>query len=348
MSALTPLRYAAWLSGAAFVWLGIVAAAPLVGAERIDLGRALAALFGTGGRGMDYDILVLQRIPRSLLGGLAGGVLGLSGAAFQTVLRNPLASPFTLGVASAGSLGAVVVIHLGVAVSLGPFSSVQLGALAGAAADVALVVALARRARGNGGAGISVLLAGVTVSLVAGAIMMLVRYLSSPYRLVEMDRWLMGGVDVVGLRPIAGILPVLVPTVAIVLYHMRDMDQIGLGSRMAAARGVDVAGVQWDVFLGGSLATAAVVSVTGPIGFVGLIVPHAVRRFTPRDHRIILPVCFAAGGVFLVLADSAARVVVAPAELPVGVLTAAIGGPVFLAILARIGLSHGRPTSGQS
>ena len=178
------------------------------------------------------------------------------------------------------------------------------------------------------------MLAGVTVSLISAAMVMLVRYVSSPHRLAEMDRWLMGGLDVAHYDPVASILPLLLPGGAAILIHARAIDQLSLGPEMALARGVNIKALQRDVFLGGSLATAAVVSVTGPIGFVGLIVPHGVRRLAPRDHRVVLPVSFAASGAFLVLADTIARLAAAPAELPVGILTAVVGGPLFLWLLA--------------
>jgi iron complex transport system permease protein len=335
MNAMTRTRFWLWMGLSLVSFLGAVVVAPLFGAEAVSYPKALTSLLLGEYSGQDFDIVFLQRLPRAIIGALTGGALGLCGAAFQAVLRNPLATPFTLGVASAGALGAVTVVGLGIGVCIGPFSSVQLGALVGAGLDVVLVTVLARRIRsGTGG----LLLAGVTVSLTAAAMMMLVRYLSSPFRLAEMDRWLMGGLDVVSYRPIAGMLPMLLPGLVAILYHMRAVDQLSLGSTMAAARGVDVAAVQRDVFIGGSVVTAAVVSAVGPIGFVGLIIPHAVRRVVPKDHRVILPVSFAAAGTFLVMADTAARILMAPAELPVGILTAAIGGPLFLWILSKSGL----------
>lgn len=333
MTGTTRRRFTLWVGGAFVLCFATLLLTPLVGAERVDMSRAVGVLLGTAPSSTDFDIVFLQRLPRSVLGVLAGGALGLAGAAFQAVLRNALATPYTLGVASAASLGAVVIISLGLGIAVGPFSSVQLGALLGAGLDVALVSALARKSRVGGGN--SLLLAGITVSLVASALMMLVRYLSSPFKLADMDRWMMGGLDVAGYSPAAGIIPVLVLGLSLTLIHVRAIDQLALGSAMAAARGVDVSAVQRDVFLGGSLATAAVVSATGPIGFVGLIVPHAVRRLVPHDHRIILPVSFAVAGAFLAFADALARVIIAPLELPVGVLTSAIGGPLFLWILAR-------------
>lgn len=335
---MTRSKFLLWLVASVLTLVAVVLLAPFFGAEPVHMGEALQALRrgATGGR--DYDIVFLQRLPRALLGAIAGGSLGLCGAAFQVMLRNPLATPYTLGVASAGALGAVVVVGAGLVLTAGPFSSVQLGALVGAGADVVLVTILARRLRGSGSG--SLLLAGITVSLLAAALMMLVRYLSSPFRLSEMDRWLMGGLDIIGYDPIASVLPILLPGLTLILRHARAVDQLSLGKTMATARGVDVAALQRDLFIGGSLVTAAVVSAAGPIGFVGLIVPHAVRRFTPKDHRVILPVTFAAAGAFLILADVVARTLMAPRELPVGILTAAIGGPLFLIILAKSGLKE--------
>jgi iron complex transport system permease protein len=335
LNGITRWGFALWVGGAFGVFFAAILFSPFVGAERVDMGQVFNALMGRGEAGVGYDIVFLQRFPRTLLGALAGGALGLAGASFQAILRNPLATPYTLGVASAGSLGAVVVVSFGLSVAVGPFSSVQLGALLGAALDMVLVSVIARKTGTRSRDAGSLLLTGITVHLVAAALMMSVRYISSPFRLAEMDRWLMGGLDVTGYSAVAGVLPMVVLGLGFILVNVRAIDQLSLGDRMAAARGVDVQAVQRYVFLGGSLATAAVVSVAGPIGFVGLIVPHAVRKIAPTDHRIVLPVSFALAGAFLILADAVARVAVAPAELPVGILTAAIGGPMFLWILAR-------------
>jgi iron complex transport system permease protein len=335
MNSITRWRFGLWVGGAFVVLFAAILMSPFVGAERVDMGQVFDALRNRGEAGVGYDIVFLQRLPRTLLGALAGGALGLAGASFQAILRNPLATPYTLGVASAGSLGAVVVVSFGLSVAIGPFSSVQRGARLGAARHMVLVSFIARKTGTRSRDANSLLLTGVTVHLVAAALMMFVRYISSPFRLAEMDRWLMGGLDVTGYSAVAGVLPVVVLGLGFILVNVRAIDQLSLGDSMAAARGVDVQAVQRQVFLGGSLATAAVVSVAGPIGFVGLIVPHAVRKFAPTDHRIVLPVSFALAGAFLIVADMVARVAVAPAELPVGILTAAIGGPTFLWILAR-------------
>jgi iron complex transport system permease protein len=269
-----------------------------------------------------------------LLGLLAGGGLAVAGAVFQALLRNPLATPHTLGVSSAAALGAVVAICLGLpGPSGGPFTAVQFFALAGGLLDVGLIYLLARRKEVF--SPLKLLLAGVTMGLICSAIIMFVRFLSDPMKLVVVDRWLMGGLDVHGFRSLAAVLPIVLPALAVLLTEANTMNQLSMGEEMAAGRGVDVAAVQKEAFIAGSILTAAIVSVAGPIGFVGLIVPHLLRSLFGPDHRLLLFLCFFGGGVFLAAADAVARSVVAPSELPVGVLTAMLGGPFFLVLLMR-------------
>jgi len=278
------------------------------------------------------DILWSLRMPRVILGFLAGGTLAAVGAAFQVILRNPLAEPYTLGVASGGALGAAVAFWIpGLAVTLGPLSSLQLFSLAGCGAALALIYVLAHRPHGISMS--TLLLAGVTIGILCGALIMLVRFLAKPTILVAMERWVMGGLDIFGYREVAALVPFLLPGLGLLAVQVPSLNHLSLGEEMAAGHGVDVAAVQREVFLGAGLATAAVVSVAGPIGFVGLIVPHAVRRLSGFDHRIVLPASFLVGGAFLVACDALARIIVTPAEMPVGILTALIGGPIFIRIL---------------
>jgi iron complex transport system permease protein len=274
------------------------------------------------------------RVPRVILGLLAGGTLAACGATLQAVLRNPLATPYTLGVTSGGALGAFVAISMpALHVSLGPLSTVHLFALAGCGATLLFIYALARRPQG-----VSMnllLLAGVTVGILCSALMLLVRFLAKPHLLVAMEHWVMGGLDVVGTRELAGLAPFLLPGLGLLAIQIPSLNHLSLGEEMAAGHGVDVAAVHREAFFGTGLATAAVVSVTGPIGFVGLIIPHAVRRLSGYDHRVVLPASFFLGGAFLVACDAAARTLLAAAEMPVGILTALVGGPIFIAILLR-------------
>ena len=181
----------------------------------------------------------------------------------------------------------------------------------------------------------TLLLAGVTMGILCGAMNMLVQYLASPHRLVAMNRWMMGGLDVVGYRDLAAMLPLLAPGLGLLFMQMASLNHLALGDEMAAGHGVDVRMVHLVSFVGGSLATASVVSVAGPITLVGLLVPHAVRRISGFDHRVVLPGAFLLGGSLLAVCDTVARVIVRPTEMPVGIITAVVGGPFFIYLLLK-------------
>jgi iron complex transport system permease protein len=316
---LTPGRCAMQVALYAVPCLAVLCVAPFVGRAETS-----ARVFWT------------LRVPRVVLGLLAGGTLALVGASLQVILRNPLATPYTLGATGGGALGAVIAIAVpGLAASFGPFTSVQVLSLVGCGVALAVIYAMARR---PGGIAMStLLLAGVTVGILCGALILLVRYLSNPNLLVAMDRWVMGGLDVAGYGELASLLPFLLPGLGLLALQTPSLNHLSLGEEMAAGHGVDVAALHREVFLGAGLATAAVVSATGPIGFVGLIVPHAVRRLSGFDHRVVLPASFLLGGAFLVACDAAARTVIQGAEMPVGIVTALVGGPIFIRILLRSG-----------
>ena len=328
-----------------------LAVAPLVGAVALAP-RTLLGMGGDGtGRSEALHILLAIRLPRVILAFLAGGALALTGAAFQALLRNPLATPYTLGVANGGALGAVVCLFLPQLAQRfqwepvaraaeaflrgwGPVGGMQIASLAASGAVAWIILGLASRP-GRPVSMTGLLLAGVTIGLICSAMIMLVRYLSAPRLAVRMDRWLMGGLDVDGWRSVWATLPLLGAGVVLLLGQARKFDQLAYGEEMAAGRGVDVARLQRTAFFAGSLLTAAVVSVAGPIGFVGLIIPHAMRRMVGADHRLLMPVAFLAGGIFLTVCDTFARTAFAPVELPVGVITALLGGPFFLTLLLR-------------
>jgi iron complex transport system permease protein len=327
-------RFAGVLAAGVALWLAAGAVCLFVGQASVGPGDVVRVLWGDQEASRAANVLLMLRLPRVLLGLLAGGGLAVAGAVFQALLRNPLATPHTLGVSSAAALGAVVAICLGLpGPSGGPFTAVQFFALAGGLLDVGLIYLLARRKEVF--SPLKLLLAGVTMGLICSAIIMFVRFLSDPMKLVVVDRWLMGGLDVHGFRSLAAVLPIVLPALAVLLTEANTMNQLSMGEEMAAGRGVDVAAVQKEAFIAGSILTAAIVSVAGPIGFVGLIVPHLLRSLFGPDHRLLLFLCFFGGGVFLAAADAVARSVVAPSELPVGVLTAMLGGPFFLVLLMR-------------
>jgi iron complex transport system permease protein len=313
--------------------LAVLTVAPLFGSEQLHW-SALRKQLAAGEMGVELEILLMQRLPRVILGFLVGGALALAGAVFQVLLRNPLAEPYTLGITGGAALGAAAAINIpALNLRLGPFSTVQLCALAGAGLTIALVYRLARRPEGISMG--TLLLAGVTIGILSSALILLVRYLISPHLLLAVDRWLMGGLDVVGYRELAALFPLLLPGLGLMLMQMNTLNLLAFGEELAAGHGVDVAAAQRQAFLGAALVTAAVVSLAGPIGFVGLIIPHAVRRLSGFDQRIVLPAAFLTGGAFLVLCDILSRTLVAPMELPVGIITALIGGPIFIRLLLR-------------
>jgi iron complex transport system permease protein len=277
-------------------------------------------------------------MPRTLAALIVGCGLALAGCAFQALLRNPLAEPYTLGISSAGALGAwtatiLVEGTLHFPSSLLGVPTIQFCAFSFAIADVVIVYLLAaRRSRVSPSV---LLLSGVTLGLLANSGILLMRYLADPQRLVSMDRWLMGGVDVLGYQK--EVIPLFIgvaPCIVILLAQASKFDQLGFGAEIAAGRGVNVTRLQFITFGVGSFLTAIIVSKVGPIGFVGLIVPHLVRGVTGSRHRILMPLTALAGGAFLCFCDIVARKIL-PGETPIGIVTTIIGGPFFLFLLMR-------------
>jgi len=331
---LTAVRLATMVGALGALSVAAALACAFVGYVPIAWRQTLAILAGArpAGAEVELDIVLNQRLPRVALAFMAGGALAVAGAVFQALLRNPLATPHTLGVSAGGALGASVAMFFGLSGPGGwPVGGVQLLALAGSLCVVALIYALSRhRARLST---FKLLLAGVTLSLVCSAVIMFVRYLAEPNKLVILDRWLMGGLAVRGYAGLASVLPLLLPALVLLFCQASGLNQLLFGEELAAGRGVNVGAVQAATFIAGSVLTASVVSVAGPIGFVGLIVPHVFRMIVGPDHRVLLFASFFGGGAFLTVADTLARTLFAPTELPVGVLTAMMGGPFFLALL---------------
>lgn len=284
---------------------------------------------------IDAQIFFLARLPRALAAGLVGGTLATAGVVFQALLRNPLATPYTLGISAGASLGAMMAITFGAAIPLGlPFGGITGASLAGAGLAVLVVYALAS-ARHSGLSTTVLLLAGVTMNAFFSALILFVQYLSDFTETFRALRWLMGDLDVAGYQPILAALPLVVIALAAFGWLARPLNLLTLGADAAVTRGVDVVRAQRVAFFAGSLATGAAVSVGGPIGFVGIIVPHLVRLIVGADHRLVLPASFGVGAAFLVACDVLARTVMSPLELPVGIITALIGGPFFLYMLIR-------------
>ena len=280
-------------------------------------------------------ILLRLRLPRAVLAALVGGALGLSGCTFQALLRNPLAEPYVLGVSGGAAIGAVCVFVTGVAVAL-PWT-LPLGAFLGAVGAMALVLAIARRASRGGMDTRVLILSGVIAGAFFNAIILLLLSLADLESFRSAIFWMMGNLAAADWEK-AGLLAVfLVPASAAVLSLARAFNVLSRGEEVAYYLGASVQRVKLTAYLAASLMVAASVAAVGVIGFVGLIVPHAVRLAWGNDHRLLLPASFLAGSAFLLLADTLARVVVAPAELPTGVVTAVAGVPFFVVLLMRGG-----------
>lgn len=309
--------------------------APLWGSEPIRAGAAFGEWLVRPAAAWSEDTRILAvRLPRVLLAWLTGGALAVCGAVMQTLLRNGLAEPYTLGVSAAASFGAFLAIAFPGLALAGEYTSQRLLALALALAEVFLVLAVARRSRRADG----LILAGIVFNALFGAGIVLVRYLADPYRLASMDRWLLGSLEAVTFATPLSLLPWLLAGALLLAWHSRALDFLAFDPELAAARGVRVEAAQRAALLGASLIAAAAVAHSGPIGFLGLLVPHALRPFTGLRHGVLLPACWLAGGGFLVLADLLARSLPLfgrHSEVPVGILTALLGAPFFLLLLLR-------------
>ena len=309
------------------IWFAVLLVYPMVGSQVLSW----SDLFS--GEATTAVIFWKLRLPRALLGLLAGGSLAVSGLTLQTLFRNPLAEPYTLGVASGAALGAVLALLIGGAGASTSFPTVGLSSLLGALAVAAIIVALSSSR--FGGDSSTLLLAGIAISLSCSALILFVQFLADFTQTFRMVRWMMGGLGVVGFSEVAWVAPVALSGVAVLFGYRRELDLLLAGDELASSRGLDLIRFRCIALGATSIVVGGIVAVTGPIGFVGLIVPHILRRWVGHEHLYLIPACALGGGAFLTLCDLAARTVMAPAELPVGILTALLGGPFFVWLLLR-------------
>ncbi|MBI4755329.1 MAG: iron ABC transporter permease [Betaproteobacteria bacterium] len=317
---------------------GALALALAAGSLRLSPAEVLGALAGPGGAGVPIspssasgselasEVVLGLRLPRALAAFACGGLLALAGALMQVLLRNPLADPYVLGVSGGAAVGA-----LGATLLAAPLALVHGGAFGGALAAMLLVFGLAH---GDGSwTQARLLLTGVVVAAGCGALVALILTLAPEERLRGMLFWLMG--DVARATTPWPALLTLAVGLALALPFARELNLLARGELPARALGVDSPRLRALVYGLASLLTAVAVTTAGSIGFVGLIVPHAIRLLVGNDQRLLLPAAALGGGALLVVADTAARTLVAPQQLPVGVLTALLGVPLFLILLAR-------------
>ncbi len=321
------------LAGFGTLAVAAIVIAPLIGSTRISLRRAFDPAIPFGDN-VDAQIFFVARLPRTLAGALVGSMLASAGVVFQGLLRNPLATPFTLGVSAGAALGAMLAITFGWSFAWAGIPAAPAASFIGSLAAVAIVYALAR-ARHSGMSTNVLLLAGVTMNAFFSALILFVQYFADFAQTYRILRWLMGDLDISSYEPLLTALPLVLVSFGMFAWLARPLNLLSLGAESAGTHGLDVTRAQRAAFISASLATGAAVSVGGPVGFIGIIVPHLVRLLVGSDHRVVLPASALFGAAFLIACDVVARTAMSPLELPVGVITALIGGPFFLWLLVR-------------
>jgi cobalamin transport system permease protein len=323
-----------WLLGAAAVLAASLVAGLAIGPVAVPLAGIVDDLFArlpfagppNGLSPLDAAIVWELRAPRVVLGAMVGGMLALAGGAYQAVFRNPLADPYLLGAAAGAGLGATVALAYGL-----DGGALPLAAFAGGAAAAAAAYALGSAA-GAGQRTATLLLAGVAVASFLTAVQTFVLQQNSE-TVREVYSWILGQLDTADGGDVALVAPYIGISAAVILLHRRVLDVLRVGDEEARSLGVDVGRVRLIVVAAATVGTAAAISVTGLIGFVGIVVPHTVRLLAGASYRVVLPLSLLLGAAFLVLADIVARTALSPAELPIGVVTAAVGAPFFAIVL---------------
>lgn len=295
------------------------------GSVKISLVEIIGFFMGKGTGSDNYQIIMLIRLPRVIFALLVGGMLAVSGAMLQGIFKNPLVDPFITGISSGAALGASAAIIAGL-------SSIMFPAMAGAVITILLVYRISII---YGRVNLSnLLLTGVMAgSLLSGVILLLAAIFNRD--IVKVMFWLMGDLSSINIAYLKFALPAIIILIAVAMYFSNDLNILSTGEDEAKSVGVNTELVKTIYFIIAGLLTGTAVALSGVIGFVGLVVPHFMRFFTGPDHRKLIPASFITGGVFLLLADTIARTIFLPGEIPVGIVTSLIGAPVFIFLLAR-------------
>jgi len=337
LARLTRRRLAAALALAALFAVAALLLCPLIGYQgRSGIGWLDPGALLRGARGertLDWIYWSQWRMPRALAAMAVGAGLAGAGCALQAALRNPLAEPFTLGIAPGASLAAVIAFQLGVDADALGGAGIAVAALAGSAVTIYAAWRLARV--GTSLPPATLLLAGITLASFYSAANMLVLHLSDYRDVSRILHWMMGGFQATGWAPLLASAVPIVLGLGVLLVRARDLNALAAGEEAAASVGVAAGRTTTVAFAASALIVGAAIALAGPIGFVGLIVPHMVRGLVGPDHRVLLPVAALVSGGLLVIADTAARIITAPDEIAVGILTAMIGAAFFLYLLVR-------------
>lgn len=300
---------------------------PLVGMSNISI----TSLLRHRSDALDFSIYWNIRLPRVLLAFMVGATLSLCGMVFQAIFRNPLTTPFTLGVSSGAAFGAIAFIVLGAEAEFLGAAKGYLSAFAGALLSIILVYTFARM-RG-GFSTFTMLLAGVAINFFFSSLILLLQYLADFTQVFQTYRWLMGSLETFGFSKVINIMPFFVFGSAAIIFFKNELNLMSLGEDMAISRGLDANRFKLLMFIICSLMVGASVSLCGIIGFVGMISPHICRIMIGSDHKYLARASLLFGGFFMVVCDAVARKIIPPSELPIGIITALLGGPFFLWLL---------------
>ncbi len=328
---LTPRRLTLRVGLASLVLVAVMLGALRTGSEPVSIGRALQGESGPGGPNPDYQILVRVRLPRVAVAAVVGSALAAAGVVCQVLLRNGLADPYLLGVSSGAGLGATIAVLCGVTWTVAGGSAIAAFAFVGALAALGLVWRMGRWASHWGSAGL--VLAGVMVNAVLSAAILCLMAVAKGDQVHATLFWLMGNVNEEGFAVVWLAVGSVGACVLGLFFLSPRLNTLCFGDDQAQAMGIDVNRTRGVAFVLSGLMTAVAVSLAGLVGFVGLVVPHAVRLIWGADCRQLLPLAAIVGAAFLVSSDTLCRVIVSPAQLPVGIVTALVGGPVFLVLL---------------
>jgi iron complex transport system permease protein len=310
-----------WITLFALVFCLAACTLPFIGPFGLSLERLRAR------QEPDWSILIQLRLSRTLLGLFAGGALSLAGALFQAMLRDALATPYTLGISSGASLGAVLAIWLGWQ-QVGGIPAIWAASLAGAGIVLALVAGAALQQRQL--SSFSLLLSGLAANSVCSALIIVIFGVVSAAQSFSISRWLIGSVDSVDYQALGTFVVVVSMAAVAVISQAREWNLMAVDAAWAASRGARVTRLTLGGYGAGSVLTAATVALVGPIGFVGLVVPHLLRTRIGADHRVLMPCAFLGGGILLASCDAIGRIVMAPSEVPAGAVMAILGGPYLI------------------
>ncbi len=330
---LTPARLIIKIALCLALLVVVMFACSLVGTQKVSLGAVFAGPGDRPGTNTDYDIFVRVRIPRIILAALVGAALAASGVVLQAILRNPLAEPYILGISSGAALGVITAVMLGLSWRFLGGSPLAIMAFVFALGTVWLVWLIGHLAGGSGVT--SLLLAGVVVNAFFSAVIMLLTSIIDSQQLRSTIFWLMGNITEKDFHTLLLSAIFITAGIAGLFAICQKLNVLTFGRQEAQSLGVNPRAVTLAAFMLASFITAIAVGLSGLVGFVGLVVPHSVRLAFGPDHRQLLPTSALVGAAFVVVCDTVARTIIAPAQLPVGVITAIVGGPLFLVLLAR-------------